>query len=135
MNADPPPRSDELAMFLDCGQAAQRAVNFELAAAELRKLGITLTRLPGEYRVNLTGGPDVGALTAETLDQALALGRDMAVTLQATPPPTRQKGRRRRRRMTPKAYNKRLRLAHMRKLRARTRRQSAVPAKPTTDDT
>src|SRR5271170_3982025 len=91
---------------------------FELAAAELRKLGITLTRLPGEYRVNLTGGPDVGALTAETLDQALALGRDMAVTLQATPPPTRQKGRRRRRRMTPKAYNKRLRLAHMRKLRA-----------------
>jgi hypothetical protein len=26
---------------------------FELAAAELRALGIVLTRLPGEYRVNL----------------------------------------------------------------------------------
>jgi hypothetical protein len=31
---------------------------FELAAAELRALGIVLTRLPGEYRVNYRNGGD-----------------------------------------------------------------------------
>jgi hypothetical protein len=50
-------------------------VNFDTATAELRKLGITLRRLPGEFQVNLTGGPDENAITAETLDDAVALGR------------------------------------------------------------
>jgi hypothetical protein len=54
---------------------------FELATAELRKRGITLRQLPGEYQVNLTGGPDENALSAETLDEAIELGRDMAKTL------------------------------------------------------
>jgi hypothetical protein len=44
---------------------------FELATAELRKLGITLSQLPGEYRVNLLGGPDANALSAETLEEGL----------------------------------------------------------------
>jgi hypothetical protein len=48
---------------------------FELAAAELRGLGITVTRLPGEYRVNYRTGTDATARTVETLDQALELGR------------------------------------------------------------
>ncbi len=31
---------------------------FEIAAAELRALGIILARLPGEYRVNYRDGTD-----------------------------------------------------------------------------
>jgi hypothetical protein len=38
---------------------------FELAAAELRALGISLTRLPGEYRVNYRNGGDRTARLAE----------------------------------------------------------------------
>jgi hypothetical protein len=51
---------------------------FELAAAELRALGITLARLPGEYRVNFHNAGDATARTAETLDEALAVGQSMA---------------------------------------------------------
>jgi hypothetical protein len=71
--------------FIDSGRRAQAAVNFEIAKAELRKLGITLTQWPGEYQVNLTGGPNENALTAETLDEAVQLGIDMARTF---PPAT-----------------------------------------------
>jgi hypothetical protein len=131
--ADPPSPSDKLAAFLERGQGAQRAVDFEIAASELRRLGIDLSRMPGEYRVNFHNGTESTAQIAETIEAALDLGRAMAAERAAAAPNSR--GPRRRRRMTPKAYNKRLRLAHMRKLRARTRRQSAVPAKPTTDDT
>lgn len=98
---------------------------FELATAELRKLGITLARLPGEYRVNFANANDATARTLETLDEALAAGRAMAAERAEARSPIRGRGSRRRRprRMTPKAYNKRLRLAHMRKLRARARRE------------
>jgi hypothetical protein len=50
--------------FIESGQRAQAAVNFQIAKAELRKLGITLTQRPGEYQVNLTGGPDENALAS-----------------------------------------------------------------------
>jgi hypothetical protein len=64
--------------FIESGQRAQAAVTFQIAKVELRKLGITLTQRPGEYQVNLTGGADENALTAETLDEAVQLGIDMA---------------------------------------------------------
>jgi hypothetical protein len=51
---------------------------FELAAAELRRLGLDLTRLPGEYSVNFHGASEATAQTAETVDEALDLGRAMA---------------------------------------------------------
>jgi hypothetical protein len=76
---------DLIRRFIESGQRAQAAVNFEIAKAELRKLGITLTQRPGEYQVNLTGGPDENALAADTLDEAVQLGLDMAKTF---PPPT-----------------------------------------------
>ena len=44
--------------FIESGRRAQAAGNFEIAKAELRKLGITLWQRPGEYLVNLDGGPD-----------------------------------------------------------------------------
>jgi len=50
---------------------------FELAEAELRKLGLSISRLPGEYRVNFRNGAESTARTLETLDQALAAGRAM----------------------------------------------------------
>jgi hypothetical protein len=109
--------------------------NFADAAAELRQLGIDLTRLPGEYRVNIHNGSEATAQIAETVEAALELGRTMATERAAAAPHSAGPRRRRRRRMTSKAYNKRLRLAHMRKLRASARRQSAAPtSKPTTDD-
>ena len=109
---------------------------FEIAAAELRKLGLDLTRLPGEYRVNFHNGSEATAQIVETIDQALAAGRAMAAE-RAKASSTKGQGPRRRRRprrMTPKAYNKRLRLAQMRRLRARALRKLAAPAKPTTHD-
>jgi hypothetical protein len=51
---------------------------FEPVARELRALGITITRLPGEYCVNIRNGTDATAQAVETLDEALALGRSMA---------------------------------------------------------
>jgi hypothetical protein len=41
---------------------------FELAARELRVLGITLTHLPGEYRLSFRPGTAATARTVETLD-------------------------------------------------------------------
>jgi hypothetical protein len=108
---------------------------FEIAAAELRKLGLDLTRLSGEYRVNFHNGAESTAQIAETVDAALDLGRIMAAE-RAEASSTKGQGPRRRRprRMTPKAYNKRLRLAQMRRLRARALRKLTAPAKPTTHD-
>jgi hypothetical protein len=97
---------------------------FELATAELRKLGITLRQLPGEYQVNATGGPDENARAAETLGEALALGRDMAKTL-APATAAAARGRRARRplRMTPKAVRRRMIRKHNRRMRARALRE------------
>jgi hypothetical protein len=91
---------------------------FELAAAELCGLGITVTRLPGEYRVNFRTGTDATALTVETLDQALELGRTTAADAPAPPSPAHGKRGRRPRRMTPKAHNRRMRMAQLRRMRA-----------------
>jgi len=97
---------------------------FELAAVELRKLGITLARLPGEYRINYKNGTDATAQTAETIDAALDLGRAMAAErAEAETHSGGPRRRRRPRRMTPKAYNKRLRMQQLRRLRAHTLRQ------------
>jgi hypothetical protein len=97
---------------------------FELAARELRELGITLRQLPGEYQVNLTGGADENALTAETLEEALELGRDMAKTLApATAAAARGKKYRRPLRMTPKAVRRRMIRKHNRRMRARVIRE------------
>ena len=96
---------------------------FELAAGELRKLGLVLRRLPGEYRLNFPNGSDATAQTVETLDEALALGRSMAAGAPAAARPAHGK-RRRRLPRTPKAYNRRLRLAQLRRLRARAIRQA-----------
>jgi hypothetical protein len=98
---------------------------FELATAELRKLEITLRQLPGEYQVNLTGGPDENALLAETLDEAVELGLDMAakfapaVVRRATAFHYRRRGRR----LTPKALRRRMIRAHNRRMRARAFRE------------
>jgi hypothetical protein len=93
---------------------------FERAAAELRKVGITLRKPPGEYQVNLTGGPDENALAAETLDEAVELGREMAKTLAPAPAgAARGKKYLRPLRMTPKAIRRRRIKAHNYRLRAR----------------
>jgi hypothetical protein len=96
---------------------------FELAATELRALGITLARLPGEYRVDFHDGSNATARMAETLDEALELARSMAADAPAPVRPAHGKRRRRPRRMTPKAYNRRLRMAHLRRMRTRAIRE------------
>jgi hypothetical protein len=96
---------------------------FELTAAELRILGIALTRLPGEYRVNFRNGTDATAQTVETLDQALELGRGMAADAPAPADPAQVKRRRRPLRMTPKAIRRRMIKAHNRRMRARALRK------------
>jgi hypothetical protein len=70
---------------------------FEIAAVELRKLGITLARLPGEYRINYRNGADATARMVETLDEALEVGRAMAA-VKANQATTKRLRRRRRRR-------------------------------------
>ena len=92
---------------------------FELAAAELRALGISLRRLPGEYRVNYRNGGEDTARLAEDLDQAVELGRALAT---AAPLPAVRRGRRPLR-MTAKAIRRRMIRAHNRRRRARVIRQ------------
>jgi hypothetical protein len=93
----------------------------ELVTAELRSLGITLRRLPGEYCVNFRNGGDGTARLADNLDQALELGRamaaDKAATQAAEKAPLRRKWRRRR--MTAKAQRRRFIRRHNRRVRAR----------------
>ena len=93
---------------------------FELATAELRKLGITLRQLPGEFSVNFRAGSDATTRTAETLDEALALGQAMAAEVAAA---AASRGRRSRRplRMTPKAVRRRMIRQHNRRMRARAK--------------
>jgi hypothetical protein len=95
---------------------------FDTVAAELRALGITLARLPGEYRVNFRNSrnsSDATAQTVETLDEALELGRAMAAEAPAPAVTARATRRRRPLRMTPKAINRRKMKAHNYRLRAR----------------
>src|SRR5947208_2959866 len=97
---------------------------FELAARELRALGITLTRLPGEYRINFRTGTDATARMVETLDHALELGRTMAAEAPAPPGPAHGKRDRGPLRMTPKAIRRRMIRAHNRRMRARAIRRA-----------
>jgi hypothetical protein len=93
---------------------------FELAGAELRALGITIARLPGEYRVNYRNDAEATARTLETLEQALAGGRAMAAE-GAIQQRNRGGPRRRRwrpRRTTPKAMRRRFIRQHNRRMRA-----------------
>ena len=94
---------------------------FELVAAEMRALGIVLTRRPGEYRFNYRNGGDDAARLAEDLEQAVELGRTLAVDRPA--PAVRRERRRRPLRMTPKAIRRRMIKRHNRRLRARMLRQ------------
>ena len=99
---------------------------FELATGELRKLGITLRQLPGEFSVNFHNGSDATARTVETLDEAFALGRDMAKTLApAATTTTAVPGKRYRhpRRMTPKAQRRRMIRQHNRRMQARAKQR------------
>jgi hypothetical protein len=98
---------------------------FEITAAELRVLGLTLRCLPGEYCVNFRNGGDKTARFVEDLNQALELGRAMAPEKAADPATTKKPPRRRwrRKRMTPKARRRRFILGHNRRLRARAMRK------------
>lgn len=98
---------------------------FEVISAELRTLGLTLQRLPGEYRVNFRDGGDDAARFADDLDQALELGRAMAAEKVAAGTTTKKPARRRRwrKQMTPKARRRRFIRAHNRRVRARLRRR------------
>jgi hypothetical protein len=98
---------------------------YDIAAAELRKLRLTLRRLPGEYCVNFREGSDGTARFADDLDQALEIGRAMAAEKAADPSASEKPPRRRsrRERMTPKARRRRFILGHNRRLRARTMRK------------
>jgi hypothetical protein len=100
---------------------------FEFISAELRTLGITLLRLPGEYRVNYRNGGDGTARFADDLDEALEIGRAMAAEKAADPNTATKAPRRRwrRKKMTPKARRRRFILGHNRRLRAREMRKPA----------
>jgi hypothetical protein len=98
---------------------------FEIIAAELHALSLTIQRLPGEYRVNFRNGGDGTARFADDLDQAAELGRVMAAEKAAEQPTVKKPSRRlwRRKRMTPKARRRRFILGHNRRLRARALRK------------
>lgn len=121
---------------------------FETARAELRAIGVQLDTLPGEYRVNFRGATEATAYVTDDLVDAIEHGRAMAASRpvivfrpfddppsvdhtdpaedaaalaealirEEKPKPVRY---RRRRKMTPKAFNRRLRKQHMRRLRAK----------------
>ena len=93
---------------------------FELAARELHALGIVITRLPGEYRVNVIGGSDATAMSCDELEEAMAVGRRMAQERPCTPAHEAVVSRRRRpKRMTAKAIRRRMIRAHNQRMRGR----------------
>jgi hypothetical protein len=104
---------------------------FELATGELRKLGITLRQLPGEFSVNFRDGNDATARTAETLEDAVELGRDMAKTLAPATTSTATPGKRYRhpRRMTPKGQRRRMIRLHNRRMRVEISTAQLSPEK------
>jgi hypothetical protein len=73
--------------------------------------------LPGEYRVNFRNGIDATARNADTLDEAVQLGRSMAADAPASAAPAQGTRRRRPRRMTPKAIRRRMIRAHNHRMR------------------
>jgi hypothetical protein len=109
---------------------------FETARAELRASGVDLAMRPGLWGVNYRGASDATAYVTDDLADAIEHGRVMAASIlvrfvergqaaqravdaaidAATPARRRQ---RRRKKMTPKAYNRRMRLAQLRRMRAR----------------
>jgi hypothetical protein len=95
----------------------------ELATRELRALGVTLARLPGEYCVNFRAGAESTARMVETLDEALTLGRSMAADAPAPAGPAHGTRRRRPLRMTPKAIRRRMIRAHNRRAWARAQQK------------
>jgi len=95
---------------------------FADAVAELAARGIRLTAELDQYVVNFKNGTAATAYVTDDLTDAIAHGRALARSI-APAAPAHVKRRQRRLRMTPKAVNKRRRLAHMRKMRARAIRQ------------
>jgi hypothetical protein len=114
-------RDSAISMGSEANPVTGPISRFELVSAELRALGLTLQRLPGEYCVNFRSGGDGTARFADDLDQALELGRAIAAEKAAEQPTTKRPPRRRwrRKRMTPKARRRRFILGHNRRLRAR----------------
>jgi len=99
---------------------------YETVAAELRKLGLIIHRLPGEYVVNFHDGVEKTARFAEDLNEALELGRAMAAEAAAGRTMTEKSPRRRwrRKRMTPKVRRRRFILRHNRRVRRRAMRKT-----------
>jgi hypothetical protein len=100
---------------------------FAGTVAELAALGVTLRARPGEYEVNFAAGDATTAYVTDDLADAIDHGRALARSIdrpqQATARPARAGRRRRPPPRTAKAYNRRLRKQHMRRLRARALRQ------------
>jgi len=105
---------------------------FETVAAELAALGVTIAVRPGEYVLNYRHGKDDTARFADDLDEALELGRELAVAragagvqlcTSAHDPAVTP---RRRRTMTAKAMRRRFIKRHNRRLRARALRDQAA---------
>src|SRR5262245_54668150 len=81
---------------------------FEIVASELRTLGLTIRRRPGEYCINYPHGGEKTAQFADDLDQALEIGRAMASEAaqhHAAAKPDRRKWRRKR--IAPKTHRRR----------------------------
>ena len=94
---------------------------FEIAAAQLAALGLTITNRPGEYVVNFRGGSDATAYLTDDLDDALEHGRAVAAALPEPISPSTVAVRRRkwRRPMSAKAQRRRMIKAHNYRLRGR----------------
>ncbi len=89
---------------------------FAGVVADLAARGVQLSARPGEYVVNLRDGTEATAYITDDLADAIEHGHALARSIAADPQPTAGRpaqGKRRRRplRMTPKAVNKRRRLA------------------------
>jgi hypothetical protein len=100
---------------------------FELIAAELASLGVTIAARPGEYSVNYRADKDETARCTDDLDEALELGRAMAASALAgvidhapqaegASTPRRRKWRRP---ASAKVARRRFIRAHNRRMRAR----------------
>lgn len=100
--------------------------SFEMVAAELRKLGLAIRRLPGEYSINFVNAAEATARFADDLGQILEIGRAMAAEAAADKRAAIRRPKRRKRwrkQTTPKARRRRFIRAHNRRIRAKALRR------------
>ena len=114
---------------IDTPAGRLNALTIPAVLEELRRHGINLKTLPGEYRLSFRDGPQEAPIYTEDLPDALAQGLAMAAHRAANPPPV--SAAKRVKRISRKAFIRRHNVKVAARQEARERRTRAEKETPT----